>query len=118
MRQGDPKGMTDRGSGRTYRQLEKLAAGDFFLVHSMDAARLCNRMLHEHFDNRGVLVKVVSSGMEPDFLRGIRTGIWIEVDHHLWELWDYAQDDQTRRQSIVFHEIILEHNSRSGRADE
>lgn len=114
MKQGDPRDMQERGTGRTYRQLEKLQPGDVFLVHHQNARRQATDMLHQHFGGKSVLVKV-AHGVHPDFLRGMRSGTWIEVDHWLWEMWESSQTDSIRREKVMYQELMREINSRSER---
>lgn len=123
MKQGDPKGMDDsedikrRGTGRTYRQLEKLSAGDVFLVHTIADKRLTERMLQDHFPGKGVMVQTTKD-RHPDFLRGLRTGTWIEVDHHLWNMWETTQNDRLRAERTQYREVIHMTNLRSSRLNE
>lgn len=85
---------TDRGSGRTHRQIASMRTGDVLIVGSVKEMKHAQELAQKI----GVWPILVWVTPDPYKLKGLRPGIHIFVDH------DYKASDQMKQ-------FIYTHNS-------
>lgn len=87
--------MTERGTGRTWRAIERLPNGSIYVVFDQGERDHCRRILRDMGRDPVSAIRLVTlNGVSYGALRGVARETIMDVDHAVYEMANHRQLDE------------------------